>query len=123
MNAFLGLWNHSCGSANALWYGSTLEDAAKAWRDLVAKGEADVDLTAYGAGTVATHAEMEWRYGAPKGTFACPICGKDTPHQHTAEVVAFHRENEAYRHRSMEARWQEIEARVVAMAAAQGEQS
>lgn len=23
----------------------------------------------------------------PRGTFACPICGKDTPHHHTAPVV------------------------------------
>jgi hypothetical protein len=119
--AFLGLWTHSCGSNNALWYGSTLEDAAQAWRGFVAKGETDVAMTAYGAGTVATHAEMAWRYGTTKGTFACPICEQDTPHQHSTEAVAFHRDNEAHRQKSMERCWQEIEARIAQLAAA-GEQ-
>lgn len=118
--SFLGLWNHSCGSNNALWYGSTLEDAAQEWKRLVAKGEEDVSLTAYGAGTVATPAEMAWRYGTPKGTFACPICGKDTPHQHSGEVIAFHRDNEAYYRQQMEASWQAIEARIAQLAAANG---
>ena len=113
---FLGLWTHSCGSNNALWYGSTLEAAAQEWQRFVANGETDVALTAYGAGTVATHAEMAWRYGTPKGTFSCPICGTDTPHQHSAEAVAFHRDNEAWRQRRMEKCWQEIEARIAKLA-------
>jgi hypothetical protein len=48
---FLGLWNPVCGSANALWHGSTLKAAVKEWQRLVAQrpGE-EVDLTAYDCG-------------------------------------------------------------------------
>ncbi|WP_380778100.1 hypothetical protein [Sphingomonas sp. R86520] len=41
---------------------------------------------------------------ATVGTFACPICGKDTPHYHSPEEVSEHRENEAW----VEASWQQI---------------
>lgn len=27
----------------------------------------------------------------PQGTFACPICGKETPHEHTSQEIAEHR--------------------------------
>jgi len=39
----------------------------------------------------------------PGGTFACPICGKDTPHYHSPEEVAQHRETEAW----VEESWQQ----------------
>jgi DNA repair exonuclease SbcCD ATPase subunit len=119
--AFLGLWNPVCGSNNALWHGSTLEAAVKEWQRLVAQrpGE-EVDLTAYGAGELASHAEMQWRYGTPTGTFACPICGKDAPHEHTGEAVARHRDLEAWKQRDMEKRWERIEARIAELAAIHG---
>lgn len=118
MTNFLGLWSFSCGSNNALWHGSSLEEAAKEWRRLVAAhpGE-EVDLTAYGRGEVASHREMEWRYGAPKGSFACPICQQETPHQHTGEAIAWHRDLEAWKQRDMEKRWERIEARIAELAA------
>jgi DNA repair exonuclease SbcCD ATPase subunit len=118
---FLGLWNPICGSADALWHGSTLEAAAQEWRQLVAQrpGE-EVDLTAYGAGELASHAEMQWRYGTPTGTFACPICGKDAPHEHTGEAIARHRDLEAWKQRDMEKRWERIEARIAELAAIHG---
>lgn len=31
-----------------------------------------------------------------KGTSACPICGRDTPHYHSPEQVANHRDTEAW---------------------------
>jgi len=40
----------------------------------------------------------------PGGTFACPICGKDTPHYHSPEEVKEHRETEAW----VEESWQQI---------------
>jgi hypothetical protein len=115
---FLGLWSFSCGSNNALWHGSTLEAAAKEWRRLVAQhpGE-EVDMTAYGRGEVASHREMEWRYGTPKASSVCPICDKDTPHQHTGDAIARHHELEAWKQRDMEQRWERIEARIAELAA------
>jgi DNA repair exonuclease SbcCD ATPase subunit len=114
---FLGLWNDACGSSQVLWTGSTLEAAAQEWRRLVAAGESDVSLTTYGRGEVASHHEMEWRYGTPKASFACPICGKETPHEHTGEAIAWHRDMEAWKQRDMEKRWERIEARIAELAA------
>lgn len=110
----LALWNHSCGSGQHLWHGPTLEDAATAWRELTAKGE-EADLTAWGRGIIATHNEMRWKFGVPKSTFACPMCGQETPHQHSAESAAFYRENEAHMQRVMERRWEEISARIASI--------
>jgi hypothetical protein len=39
----------------------------------------------------------------PGGTFACPICGTDTPHYHSPEEVKEHRETEAW----VEESWQQ----------------
>jgi uncharacterized Zn finger protein (UPF0148 family) len=36
------------------------------------------------------------------GTFACPICGKDSPHTHSAEEVERHREAEAWVEESLQ---------------------
>lgn len=107
----LALWNHDCGSGQHLWHGPTLEQAAAVWRELAAKGS-ESHLTAWGRGTIATHDEMRWKFGEPKGAFACPICAKDTPHQHSAEAVAFHHDSEAHLHRLMERRWEEILLRI-----------
>lgn len=119
---FLGLWNPTCGSANALWHGATLEAAAQEWRRLVAQhpGE-EVDLTAYGAGELASHAEMQWRYGTLLASFACPICGLETPHQHSGEAIARQREFETWQRERMEKRWERIEARIAELAAIHAE--
>lgn len=115
---YLGLWSHSCGSGQHLWHGSTLEEAATAWRELTAKRDEEVDLTSWGRGTVATHHEMAWKFGTPKCSFACPICGQETPHEHSAEAISLHRHSEAVTQREMEKRWQEIESRIAALAKA-----
>lgn len=118
MTNFLGLWSPVCGSSQVLWTGSTLEAAALEWQRLVAQQpDEKVDLTAYGRGEVASHRELEWRYGTPKASFACPICGKETPHEHTGEAIAWHRDLEAWKQRDMEKRWERIEARIAELTA------
>lgn len=118
MTNFLGLWSPVCGSSQVLWTGSTLEAAALEWQRLVAQQpDEKVDLTAYGRGEVASHRELEWRYGTPKASFACPICGKETPHEHTGEAIAWYRDLEAWKQRDMEKRWERIEARIAELTA------
>ena len=118
MTNFLGLWSPVCGSSQVLWTGSTLEAAALEWQRLVAQQpDEKVDLTAYGRGEVASHRELEWRYGTPKASFACPIYGKETPHEHTGEAIAWHRDLEAWKQRDMEKRWERIEARIAELTA------
>jgi hypothetical protein len=121
-STLLGLWNHNCGSSQHLWHGSTLEQAAVAWRTLVAGGE-EAHLTAWQCGTIATHEEMRWKFGEPKGTFACPICGRNTPHPHSAEAMEFYWNNEHHRQRTMVRRWEEILARVASITGTEATQT
>lgn len=44
----------------------------------------------------------------PLGTFACPICGKDTPHHHSSQELADHAETEAWVEESLQ-RFKELE--------------
>jgi len=103
----LGLWSDGCGSAEVLWRGDTLAEAAAAWQLHAGNGE-DVHLTGLGWGILARHDEMAWRYGSPKSTFSCPICHADSPHQHTAQEVSRHRALDALRQRVMDKRWESI---------------
>lgn len=48
-----------------------------------------------------------------QGTFACPICGKDTPHYHSPVEVAEHRDTEAWVEESL-AKFHETHAATLA---------
>lgn len=113
---FLGLVDESCGSRDHIWSGTSLAEAGEAWKRFVAQGSKDVDLTGWGCGIVASHRLMSRQFTEAVGTFECPICEKDTPHQHTAEAVAFHRDNELWAQEQHAKAWQAVEARVAALA-------
>jgi hypothetical protein len=114
---FLGLVDESCGSRDHIWSGTSLAEAGEAWKRFVAQGSKDVDLTGWGCGIIASHCVMSRQFTEASGTFACPICEKDAPHQHSAEVVAFHRDNEKWSQELHVKAWQQAEARVAALEA------
>lgn len=114
---FLGMVDETCGSRDHIWSGTSFDEACEAWKRFVAEGSKDVNLTGWGCGTIASHREMEERLGEPKGTFACPICGQDTPHQHSAEAIARGRENDTWFAQEREKRWEAIKARVAGLEA------
>lgn len=116
---FLGLVDESCGSADHIWSGTSLDEACEAWKQFVANGSKDVRLTGWGSGAIASHREMEERLGEAnaEGTFACPICGQDTPHQHTGEQIARSRDLDRWLNEQREKRWEAIKARVASLEA------
>lgn len=114
---FLGLVDEFCGSADHIWSGTSLDEACKAWKQFVAGGSKDVRLTGWGCGTIASHREMERQFGEAEGTFACPICGQDTPHQHTGEQIHRSRELDRWLNAQHEEEWEEIKARVARLEA------
>lgn len=48
-------------------------------------------LSARWEGWQAARASQAAAPANPQGTFACPICGKETPHEHTSQEIAEHR--------------------------------
>ena len=113
---FLGLVDESCGSRDHIWSGTSLAEAGEAWKRFVVQGSKDVDLTGWNCGIIADHRLMSRQLTEATGTFACPICEKDTPHQHSAEAVAFHRDNEKWLQENHAKAWAEVERRVAALA-------
>jgi hypothetical protein len=114
---FLGLWNDTCGSAEALWYGCSLEEAVAKWKELISRGDREVHLTGFGCGIIADHRELEQRYGEPKGTFMCWVCGRDMPHQHTPEEIERGREHDRWASEQNEKRWAETLTRIASLEA------
>ena len=114
---FLGLIDETCGSREHIWSGTSLEEAGEAWKRFVAQGSKDVRLTGWNSGMIAMHREMESQFGEAKGTFACPICGQDTPHQHSTEDVNFHHENQRRWQEEEAKRWKAIQDRVAVLEA------
>jgi hypothetical protein len=113
---FLGLVDEGCGSRDHIWSGTSLAEAGEAWKRFVAQGSKDVDLTGWCCGVIADHRTMQRQFAEATGTFACPICGQETPHQHSAEIVAFHRDDEQWSHEHHAKEWKKVEERVTALA-------
>ena len=114
---FLGLIDESCGSRDHIWSGTSLAEAGEAWKRFVAQGSKDVNLTGWNCGMIATHQQMEYQYGEARATAACPICGQDTPHQHSADEIASHRRHVAWWQEQRAKDWKAIEDRVARLAA------
>ena len=112
-----GLVDDTCGNRDVLWSGFTFEEAIQAWREITAKQTEEVTLTGWGCGVLADHQDMAWRYGAPHGTFACPICKDETPHVHTAEEIGWQHETSASTLCYREKRWKEIDGRIAELEA------
>lgn len=112
-----GLVDDTCGSQDALWTGFTFQEALEAWKDITAKHSKPetVTLTGWGAGVIARHRELDWKFGQPRGTFACPVCGKETPHEHSAEAVSMYRDDLRWHQDYMEKQWKAVEERAAAL--------
>ena len=94
------------GGANVTWSGTSFESAIEAWKEL----GPHLDITGLWAGVVASRDELKNRFlqESPNGTFSCPICGKETPHQHPADMVLDMRETQIHCAKEAEERWQKI---------------
>lgn len=108
-----GLVDNDCGSKEILWSGSSLVDAAAEWVKQADAGNKTIHLTGLNCGVLADYQMMQYRYGTPKGTFACPLCSKDAPHTHDAEFVADMQEVLAAGNAYQDKRWAEADAIIV----------
>ncbi|MGS0980975.1 hypothetical protein [Burkholderia glumae] len=88
-------WRMGAGQATA-----DERAAFEAWRktlmarpNLMRDGDyyEDYDTQIAWSGFQAGHASQAAAPAHPQGTFACPICGKETPHEHTSQEIAEHR--------------------------------
>jgi len=114
-----GLIDDTCGSQDVLWTGFTFNEALQAWKDITSghSKPQTVRLTGRGAGVIASPQLMAWKFGKSGGTFACPICGKETPHEHSGEMVALYRDNSRWEQDYMEKKWKAVEEQAAALEA------
>ena len=72
----------------------------------------DLAITGWNHGILATARDVEKLFAPAEGTFACPICGDETPHQHDGNEVQEHTKSQIFWQKEDEKRRKEILRRV-----------
>lgn len=75
-------------------------------------GKHGLAITGWNHGILAYGRDVRDLFLPPKGTFKCPICGVDIPHQHSGEEIVEHRHFERHQQTNNQKRRREILDRV-----------
>jgi len=110
-----GLVDASCSKGEIIQGTFTFNDAVEQWKIMSAKQTNPIDITGLHAGIIVTHDVLAREFEPAVGTFACPICGKYSPHTHDKVEVdlaaAFREEGHSYQSKE----WKEAQERAAAI--------